>query len=84
MKYIYGSVVINSGIRFRARLDEESGKVSFMTHRGQQNASAKIAKTFKPDSEAAVSPSNRYLFPDEYLNANASQANSKAATWKQH
>lgn len=84
MSYVYGMVTLNNGEHFRARQDEETGKVSFMGHNGQQNASAKISKSFKPNYDAAVKPSNKYLFPDEYHNPNMSNTNSKGTTWKNH
>ena len=82
--YTYGMVTLNNGDKFRARRDEETGKIAYMGHRGKQNASTKIARSFRDGLESAVPPSNRYLFPDEYDNENMSQANSHSTAWKLH
>lgn len=83
-QYTYGSVTINNGTKFRARRDEETRVISYMTHHGKKNASTKIAKSFVPGGDASVMASNRYQFQDEYLNEHASQASSEAAKWKIH
>lgn len=82
--YTYGMVTLNNGERFRARKNDETEKVAFMSHSGPQNASGKVSKTFKPGYDAMVPSPNRYRFPDEYLNQNMSQTSSKDAEWKLH
>lgn len=83
MDYTYGMVTLNNGDRFRARRAED-GKVEYMGHRGRQNASTKIARSFAPGQDSLVPAANRYLFPDEYENSNMSQANSHSTAWKLH
>ena len=83
MEYVYGCVTLNNGTRFRARRDEQ-GKITYMTHHGAKNASVKIGRSFEEGGEFRVISTNRYLFPDEYLNPHMSQANSDAAKWRLH
>jgi len=84
MAYTYGSITRNNGSKFRARRDEETGKVAYMDHHGQQNASAKIAKSFRPNATAEVPADNRYRFPDEYDNEHLGHTSSHQNRWVEH